>query len=285
MKLPDFARDERFLDLRRKMGIPAEYVALFPERAVETELSYSEKRALRSDGIDVDIGKLSIHTDNTMAYKKCRVLIYIRDVHDMGLSAAEPRYHLAYCQVMQQMCERCAVERYVVSTEITGTFKVNYIKDRHARPETRQLPVCRHCLEMLGLCGYKSTLSQAQRYAIVRNFSPGIFYERYPMSLYSWLPGDFADGREVNVYPGKWAAESERIRRKASWRCGKCGQDFNWHRRLLDVHHKDGNRRNRDETNLEVLCVRCHADEANHEHMRRDPRYREYVRLIGFRSR
>ena len=46
--------------------------------------------------------------------------------------------------------------------------------------------------------------------------------------------------------------------------CAKCGREFDEHdRRLLTVHHKDGNRNNNppDGSNWENLCLWCHEDE------------------------
>ncbi len=46
--------------------------------------------------------------------------------------------------------------------------------------------------------------------------------------------------------------------------CAKCGREFApKDRRLLTVHHKDGNRLNNpaDGSNWENLCVYCHEDE------------------------
>ena len=46
--------------------------------------------------------------------------------------------------------------------------------------------------------------------------------------------------------------------------CAKCGREFEAKdRRLLTVHHKDGNRLNNpaDGSNWENLCVYCHEDE------------------------
>jgi 5-methylcytosine-specific restriction endonuclease McrA len=46
--------------------------------------------------------------------------------------------------------------------------------------------------------------------------------------------------------------------------CAKCGREFDHkNRRLLTVHHKDGNPRNNpsDGSNWENLCVYCHEDE------------------------
>ena len=46
--------------------------------------------------------------------------------------------------------------------------------------------------------------------------------------------------------------------------CAKCGREFDSKdRRLLTVHHKDGNHRNNppDGSNWENLCAYCHDDE------------------------
>lgn len=46
--------------------------------------------------------------------------------------------------------------------------------------------------------------------------------------------------------------------------CAKCGREFEEKdRRLLTVHHKDGNHKNNppDGSNWENLCVYCHEDE------------------------
>ena len=46
--------------------------------------------------------------------------------------------------------------------------------------------------------------------------------------------------------------------------CAKCGREFDFKdRKLLTVHHKDGNRRNNpsDGSNWANLCIYCHDDE------------------------
>lgn len=41
--------------------------------------------------------------------------------------------------------------------------------------------------------------------------------------------------------------------------CNRCG--YNQHPSILEVHHKDRNRENNTEENLEVLCPNCHTVE------------------------
>lgn len=41
--------------------------------------------------------------------------------------------------------------------------------------------------------------------------------------------------------------------------CNRCGYDK--HEQVLEVHHKDRNRKNNKISNLEVLCANCHVEE------------------------
>lgn len=45
------------------------------------------------------------------------------------------------------------------------------------------------------------------------------------------------------------------------YRCSQCGCDGNWQGKVLtlQLHHKDGDRRNNELSNLTFLCPNCHA--------------------------
>jgi hypothetical protein len=45
-------------------------------------------------------------------------------------------------------------------------------------------------------------------------------------------------------------------RNNIPYKCARCGISD---KRVLVVHHKDGNRRNNDIKNLERICCNCHA--------------------------
>lgn len=59
---------------------------------------------------------------------------------------------------------------------------------------------------------------------------------------------------------GSWSHKSTSYRKRAfrlfGPQCAECGYDE--HKEMLDVHHKNKNRKNHSVQNLEVLCVWCH---------------------------
>ena len=67
--------------------------------------------------------------------------------------------------------------------------------------------------------------------------------------------------KKIGAPPGDYRERSLRIHGLI---CAKCTREFSQKdRRLLTVHHKDGNHQNNppDGSNWENLCVDCHEDE------------------------
>jgi len=56
------------------------------------------------------------------------------------------------------------------------------------------------------------------------------------------------------AYPGNWNEIAEAARKRADYRCQRCGKRSYRH----DVHHIDGNIENNDASNLMALCRKCH---------------------------
>ena len=86
----------------------------------------------------------------------------------------------------------------------------------------------------------------------------------------------YDEGEMANFGPSPWVQEDhnhmtspaegyrERSLKIHGLICAKCGREFTGkNRRLLTVHHKDGNHLNNpaDGSNWENLCVYCHDDE------------------------
>lgn len=64
-------------------------------------------------------------------------------------------------------------------------------------------------------------------------------------------------------YPENWDEISRTVKERQGWKCLKCGKS---HRGISDrgtmiiltTHHKDGDKQNNEDYNLEALCQSCH---------------------------
>lgn len=70
------------------------------------------------------------------------------------------------------------------------------------------------------------------------------------------VDGNCPEIRPGHYVDGKFSYRSRAIKHYGA-ECNRCG--YCELKRMLDVHHKDGNREHSEIENLEVLCVWCHA--------------------------
>lgn len=63
-------------------------------------------------------------------------------------------------------------------------------------------------------------------------------------------------------YPIDWKAITTRLKQRANWTCQKCHRHADRGKGIqLAVHHINGNTQDNRDTNLIVLCRRCHLME------------------------
>ncbi|MDE5585729.1 MAG: HNH endonuclease, partial [Muribaculaceae bacterium] len=78
--------------------------------------------------------------------------------------------------------------------------------------------------------------------------------------------GDVNEPQEEEVdifgYVKGWEKKSNDFRQKHNYTCSRCGVKVKdgFDRQYIHTHHKDGNKLNNKESNLECLCIRCHAN-------------------------
>jgi hypothetical protein len=65
-------------------------------------------------------------------------------------------------------------------------------------------------------------------------------------------------------YPLEWERISSEYRESVAYTCEDCGVFLGDEVRYLHVHHKDGNKRNCEQYNLEAVCVLCHDRRHGH---------------------
>jgi hypothetical protein len=275
IKLPDFLAWSAFNGLRHKMGAPL--VEQFGVRHQVTEIELPDIERLQREGIDVSADEIQVLDDGTLAYKGYRVLVYIRDIQSIGSRDNMPKYHFAHCRTLETMYRNQRSERYVVANSDSGMFQVN-VMDGSIRPEQVRLNVCQNCLAHIHWKGFGMQIARPSRLLIVAQFRLTEFFAKYPRDLISSVPAHSSDTAPINTYTDDWAEVSSRTRSARGFRCEKCSIVLSSaDSKYLHVHHRNGQKHDNRDGNLEVLCVGCHADEPLHGHMKGLPDYQKFI--------
>ncbi len=285
MKLPDFTNHSGLNALREKMG--AHSLGEFNPLLEYRQLTMAEIEQLAGQGIDVDLEKITILPDGTLAYKDSRILLYIRDVYDYHRQRRHqelPKFHVAHCRTLEQMKQNNRFARYVVATREDGLFSINRMNNnRIIKSDLLGLKVCQNCLDYLTFDGFASDLSKDKRINIVNQFSIKRFFEIFPKSLIYNKPEFRDDIAPLNAYPSNWDSISRQAKARNNWTCSKCTIILSktQYRHYLHVHHKNGQKWDIRDANLIVLCIRCHAEEGLHSHLKNTPDYKKFIQQFS----
>jgi hypothetical protein len=280
-KLINFLNDAEFNMLRFDMNAPL--VPIFSPKKVNL-IDEEFVRRLGKEGIDIDdFSEIKKEADGTLSYKNKRVLVYIRDIKEFSDQQSLPKYHLAFCGTLDSMTNAKRFGRYVVYNGEDANFTVNFIG-----PPTRssivKLNVCRNCLALLSWDNYSPNAPVQIKNLIVKDFKISNFFEKFPKDLISIIPTYTADTAPLNDYSEDWGIVTERIKQERGYQCEKCGLKLSGNnRKFLHGHHKDGQKSNNKTSNIEILCLGCHAEEPMHGHMKVGLQYKEFT--AKFRDR
>lgn len=275
--LPNFLHAGYLNSLRFEMGAPL--TESFKAKTIYRPIDLPIAERLREDGIDVRFDELKILDDGTLAYKGFRVLLYIRDIANYGDRQTMPKYHLSYCRTLEMMQRNKRFQRYVVANRDDGFFNVNMM-EATVTPKVLQLNVCQNCLNKISWGEFRNNMDQSERANQVSTFNLKDFFEKYARDLISVTPSHNSDTAPINDYTEDWGDISERVKSARGYKCEKvsCGIQLTQRdSKYLHVHHEDGAKYNNNDRNLKVLCIRCHADEPMHGHMKQLPDYINFI--------
>ena len=238
------------------------------------EITPFEKLELFSKaGKEVNIDQVVTDDDGLIRYKGEIVLLYIRDIQtDQYTAKNRPektrRFHFAYrCETLRYMRQKGKYNRYIVSKNTSGKFLVDaYInkENHHEYVEVEAgLMACKNCIAEIQYKGIVSPYKVPDN--IWRGFIIEEFFKTYKAKIIN-KPKYTEHLSPKPGYPKDWNYLSRIYRENRNYVCEGCGVKLSQmaYKKLLHTHHRDGIKSNSSPSNLEALCISCHAKEGGH---------------------
>lgn len=255
-----------------------------------TQQKLSEaKKLLETEGKDItDISDIFIN-DNGELFdllpdgSLVRVNLYIAtkeiDKHYLNNIQTEElyKYHIYQCSTISQMFNSGRKHRYKLNTRQDGTFFYTFhdFNGRFLKQNKHQkLNICKNCLKKFLQKKYASDYD-------VQNFNLEKFHQQNN-GFFNFDTSSMEKGEDAkpNVYSHKWTQISNQIKIKHDYTCQECAwQPKNtYQRKFIHTHHKNGNKQNNGESNLKVLCIKCHSEvDAYHTRIKSSANYKEFL--------
>lgn len=172
-----------------------------------------------------------------------QVFLYKRDYHLERYG--KPRFHICKCTIINEFIESGGFRDHYVRAN-SDPVPVKNMDNRYREEEVDELPLCRYCL------------NQIRKYD---NITSSEFVELLRQAR---ADEEEPEVQEVDIfgYTRDWDYISKSYREAHNYTCEKCGLKIDdlFDRQYIHCHHKDANKLNNKEGNLQCLCLRCHSE-------------------------
>ena len=268
----------------------------------EPAVAELEKR-LRSSGVDIEKSSTVVTSNGIYHIDKSglltRVIVHIVDkvVNDRysdklptlvaqhqfesdELVKEINKFHVMNCHTIESAVKDGWSDRYKGSRRTDGRFFYRFLKDNQviAEQNNQKLNICKNCLKLIA--------RKTGKKMSVDSFDLNSFFDIHSdlNNLNQNVQSELACA--PNVYQDDWPEISKQYKAINNYQCQ--GPDCSHpdlsdpgYQKYLHTHHKSFDKTNNQISNLQALCIKCHAEQPNHEQVKVNPDYMEYLRLRG----
>lgn len=255
MKLTDFSELWRSVNKIKIDVIAKTEIRLFEKEGLDTDLS---------DVYAASKGELFTVLKNGSIRKS---IVHICDISTYKKNWSLPKFHIFECNTLKSMRANNRSYRYKKASRNDGQFWM--IKETGRGYYS--LILCKYCKKQYNNI-YLDNVS-------ANNFDIANYMQKSIQHLEPYITNALDMTTIPSGYADNWSYISKERKKYCEWICQECLYDLKSCKKYLHTHHVSADITNNDYENLKVLCIKCHAEEFQHGHIKNIPEYREFLKL------